>query len=72
MAIRLFDRIRMLLKADAHGVVESLEERSLLVKQYVREAEIELDRKRARHAGSKSPAVPRRWTRLFSSHSSNQ
>lgn len=48
MAIRLFDRIRMLLKADAHGVVESLEERSLLLKQYVREAEIELDRKRAR------------------------
>lgn len=48
MAIRLFDRIRMLLKADAHGVVESLEERSLLLKQYVREAEIELNRKRAR------------------------
>jgi phage shock protein A len=48
MAIKLFDRITMLLKADAHGVLESLEERSLLLKQYVREAEIELDRKRAR------------------------
>jgi phage shock protein A len=48
MSVRLFDRITMLLKADAHGVVESLEERSLLLKQYVREAEIELDRKRAR------------------------
>jgi phage shock protein A len=48
MTIRLFDRITMLLKADAHGVVESLEERSLLLKQYVREAEMELDRKRAR------------------------
>jgi phage shock protein A len=48
MAIKLFDRITMLLKADAHGLVESLEERSLLLKQYVREAEIELNRKRAR------------------------
>ena len=51
MALRLFDRIGLLLKADAHGVVESLEERSLLLKQYVREAEIELNQK-ARPAGS--------------------
>jgi phage shock protein A len=48
MSIRLFDRIATLLKADAHGVIESLEERSLLLKQHVREAEMELDRKRAR------------------------
>src|SRR5438093_472057 len=48
MALKLFDRITTLLKADAHGVVESLEERSLLLKQYVREAELELNRKRAR------------------------
>lgn len=48
MAIKLFDRIATLLKADAHGVIESLEERSLLLKQYVREAEIELNEKRAR------------------------
>lgn len=45
---RLLDRITTLLKADAHGVVESLEERSLLLKQYVREAELEVGRKRAR------------------------
>ena len=44
----LFNRITTLIKADAHGVVESLEERSLLLKQYVREAEIDLQRKRAR------------------------
>lgn len=50
MAIKLFDRMTLLLKADAHGVLESLEERSLLLKQYLREAEIELDRKRARLA----------------------
>lgn len=45
--MRLFDRIATLVKADAHGVVESLEERSLLLKQYVREAELELNRKAA-------------------------
>lgn len=46
--MHLFDRIMTLIKADAHGVVESLEERSLLLKQYVREAESDLQRKRAR------------------------
>ena len=48
MSIRLLGRFATLLKADAHGVLESLEERSLLLKQYVREAEIELNQKRAR------------------------
>src|SRR5512143_4004989 len=48
MAIKFFDRIATLLKADAHGVIESLEERSLLLKQYGREAEIELNQKQAR------------------------
>lgn len=47
MALRLLDRIATLVKADAHGMVESLEERSLLLKQCLREAEIELGRKRA-------------------------
>lgn len=46
--MRLFDRIATMVRADAHGVVESLEERSLLLKQYLREAEIELNQKRAR------------------------
>jgi phage shock protein A len=48
MALRLFDRVATLLRADAHGVIESLEERSLLLKQCVREAEIDLNQKRAR------------------------
>lgn len=48
MALRLLDRIAVLLKADVHGIVESLEERSLLLKQYLREAELEVNRKRAR------------------------
>jgi phage shock protein A len=48
MAHGLFDRIRTVLEADAHGIVESLEERSLVLKQYLREAELEVNRKRAR------------------------
>jgi phage shock protein A len=48
MSVSLARRIRTLLRADAHGLVESLEERSLMLKQYVREAELELVRKRAR------------------------
>src|SRR5262249_49432424 len=48
MALTLFARIMTLLEADAHGVVESLEERSLVLKQYLREAELEVNRKRAR------------------------
>jgi len=48
MALGLFDRIATLLKADAHELVESLEERTLLLKQYLREAELALDQKVAR------------------------
>jgi phage shock protein A len=48
MAMKLFDRISTLVKADAHGVVDALEERSLLLRQHVREAELELLQKRAR------------------------
>ena len=45
--MRFFDRLILLAKADAHGVLEQLEERSLLAKQCLREAELELERKRA-------------------------
>ena len=48
MALTLLDRLKTLLEADAHGIVESLEERSLVLKQYLREAELEVNRKRAR------------------------
>lgn len=47
MPLRLFDRIALLLRADAHGVVDALEERSLLLKQAVRDAELDLLEKRA-------------------------
>ena len=48
MAIRLIDRMSRLVAADAHGLVESLEDRTLLLKQHLREAELELQHKRAR------------------------
>lgn len=48
--MRLFDRITRLARADAHGVVDALEDRRLLLRQCLREAELELDRKRARVA----------------------
>ncbi|MDH3518919.1 MAG: hypothetical protein OEM49_00555 [Myxococcales bacterium] len=46
--MRFIDRLTQLVKADAHGVLEQLEERTLLAKQHLREAELELGRKRAR------------------------
>jgi phage shock protein A len=45
--MRFLDRLSLLVRADAHGVLEQLEERTLLAKQHLREAELELDRKRA-------------------------
>ena len=48
MSIRLTQRLGRLIRADAHGIIESLEDRALLLKQHLREAELELQRKRAR------------------------
>jgi phage shock protein A len=42
----LFQRIKTNVKADAHGVVDAIEDRALLLRQYVRDAEAELLRKR--------------------------
>jgi phage shock protein A len=36
------------LRADAHGVIDALEDRVLLLKQHLREAELEVQRKQAR------------------------
>jgi phage shock protein A len=44
----LFDRLRTSLRADAHGVIDALEDRALLLKQHLRDAELEVQRKRAR------------------------
>jgi len=50
MAIQFVQRLTRLIRADAHGIIESLEDRSLLLKQHLREAELELQHKRARLA----------------------
>jgi len=46
--MRFFQRFLHLARADAHGVLDSLEDRSLLLRQCLREAELEVARKRAR------------------------
>lgn len=43
----LMNRLNTLVKADAHGVVDAVEDRSLMLRQHVREAEAELHRKQA-------------------------
>jgi phage shock protein A len=50
MSIGFTQRLSRLIRADAHGIIESLEDRALLLKQHLREAELELQRKRARIA----------------------
>lgn len=45
--MRVLERIGRMLCADAHGVMDQLEERSLVLRQHLREAEIEVARKRA-------------------------
>jgi len=59
MKAGVFERLGLLVRADAHGVIESLEERSLLAKQLLREAELEVARKRAR-----SESIERELARL--------
>ena len=46
--MKLFDRFATLVRADAHGVLDQLEERTLLARQHLRDAELELARKRSR------------------------
>lgn len=46
--MRVFERIGRIVRADAHGMMDQLEERSLLLKQHLREAELEVGQKRAK------------------------
>lgn len=46
--MRLFERMATLLRADAHGVLDQLEEHGLLLRQELREAELELEHERTR------------------------
>lgn len=45
--MRIMERVGRLVRSDAHGILEQLEERSLLMKQHLRDAELELNQKRA-------------------------
>ncbi len=46
--MKLLDRVSRLVRSDAHGILDQLEERSLLLKQHLREAELEVADKQAR------------------------
>lgn len=46
--MNLLDRMARLLRADAHGMVDALEDRGLLLRQHLRDAEAEVLGKRAR------------------------
>lgn len=46
----VFDRFLTLARADAHGVADALEDRALVLRQHLRDAAAELDRKRQRLA----------------------
>ena len=50
----LFNRFYTLLKADAHGIVDALEDRQLILNQCLRDAEAELNRKRDRISSLKA------------------
>ncbi len=45
--MQVFERLGRLMRADAHGMMDVLEERSLLLKQHLREADFALAQKRA-------------------------
>jgi len=42
-----WERFRTTMRADAHGVIDALEDRALLLKQHLRDAELEVQHKRA-------------------------
>jgi phage shock protein A len=46
--MRVFERIGRIVRADAHGMMDHLEERSLSLKQHLREAEFEVAQKRGK------------------------
>jgi len=48
--MNVLHRFFRMARADAHGVLDALEDRTLLIRQSLREAELALECKRARHA----------------------
>jgi len=72
MALRLTRRIGRWLRSEGHGLVDALEDRRLLLRQHLRDAELALMQQRARvralegEARSRSEEVERRRTQLAS------
>jgi phage shock protein A len=66
----MLDRLGLLIRADAHGVMDRLEEKTLLVRQHLRDAELALEHERVRVASIDEEleglreAVPRAEARL--------
>jgi phage shock protein A len=48
MTMNFWNRMKTGLRADAHGIVDALEDEALLLRQHLRDAEAEVERKRAR------------------------
>src|SRR6185503_20609170 len=44
----IFQRLKTTMTADAHGMLDAIEDRALLLRQYMRDAETELARKRGK------------------------
>lgn len=44
--MELLERLKFMLRADAHGMVDALQDRALLLKQHLRDAELEVQHKR--------------------------
>src|SRR5688572_8150876 len=65
--MNVLHRLFRLARADAHGVLDALEDRALVIRQCLREVELELERKRARRAelGSCLSASEREHERLL-------
>jgi len=47
MAMSFFDRFKMTLRADANGLIDAIEEPTLMLKQHLRDAELALESKQA-------------------------
>ena len=54
--MKFLDRALRMVRADAHGIMDQLEERSLLLKQHLREAELEQEAPAAPIGGQRAGA----------------
>jgi phage shock protein A len=62
--MKFWQRMGRTLRADAHGVIDAIEDRALLLKQHLREAELEVQRKQARCAALTAEEEQRKRQKL--------